>query len=165
LMISTHTSWATRARADWPPVAAFSQLFSSFAFVLELSVGWALTAPLQAVTACLSEILLGGRGTAFGTIFVPVVGGAVVVGRGVLLVEDVVVGLVGAVAGRVAVDGNVVVLVGAPAVLVGVLERSVDAVLLVAVDPLLLPQPLTSAPPASATTSHVDNLGNLIPPS
>jgi len=104
---------------------------------------------------------LGGRRTAFGTVFVPVVDGAVVVGRGVLLVEDVVVGLAGAVAGRVAVDGKVVVLVGAPAVFVGVLERPVDAVLTEAVDSLP-PQPLISAPPASATTSHVDSLGNMI---
>jgi hypothetical protein len=87
-----------------------------------------------------------------------------VVGGGVLGVEEVVVGLAGAVAGRVAVDGNVVLLVGAPAVLVGAVERSVDTVLLAAVDSLPMPQPLTSAPPASATTSHVDSLGNMISP-
>jgi len=41
LMISAHTSRATRSSADWPPTAAFSQLFSSFTLVLELSVGCA----------------------------------------------------------------------------------------------------------------------------
>jgi hypothetical protein len=93
-----------------------------------------------------------------------VVEGARVVAGDVLVLEGGVVGLAGAVAGRVAVDGNVVLLVGAAAVLVGVLERAVDAVVLAALDSLPLPQPLTSTPPASATTSHVDSLGNMISP-
>lgn len=74
-----------------------------------------------------------------------------------------VAGRAGAVAGRVAVDGNLVVFVGAPAVFVGELERAVDTVVLVVVVSLL-PQPLTSAPPASATTSHVDSLPKMISP-
>jgi hypothetical protein len=131
---------------------------------LELSVGCALTAPLQTATACLPETLLTGCGTARGTVFVPVVpvvDGAVV-GSGVLVVAECAgAGLAGAVAGRVAVGGRIVVLVGAAAVLVGALE---DVTVLAAVDSLPPPQPLMSAPLASPTISDVDSLGNMILP-
>jgi hypothetical protein len=113
---------------------------------------------LQADTACVPEIFSAGCGMSFGAVFVPVVpvaDGRVGVGRGVLVVDGVVDGLAGAVAGSVAVDGRIVLLVGVPAV--RVLAGRVDAV----VDSLVLPQPLMVAPPASATITHVDSLGNM----
>jgi hypothetical protein len=127
--------------------------------VLALSVGCARTAPLHADTAWVPEIFSTGCGMTFGADFVaavPVVDGDVGVGKGVLAVEDVVDGLAGAVAGSVAVDGRIVLRVGAAAV--RVLEGRVDGV----VDSLVLPQPLMSAPPASAAITHVDSLGDML---
>jgi hypothetical protein len=128
-----------------------SQVFSSLALELAGSVDWARTAFLQSAAACWPDGVFCAGAAGAGVVF----GVLVVVLDGV--VDGVVV--VGVLAGALGAAGPV-----APVLVVGAGSVAAVAWLLLVVE-LLLPQPATSTPQVSATSSHVDSLRIMIPPS